>query len=114
MNRQSNYPVPDANVVPNSNSYANAQMQQQLPAQKMQQNLGMNDLHGRPDSFSAEQGNSYVSPAQWDRDALTKAQHHDPMLSHPPYLDASIFARLFLLSILINKYFFSFLFPCKS
>ncbi|KAL3520928.1 hypothetical protein ACH5RR_019077 [Cinchona calisaya] len=59
-----------------------------MPAQRMQQNIGLNNFRGRPDSFSAEQGNSLVSPAHWDRNALAKVQHVNPMSSRP-YSDAT-------------------------
>ncbi|KAA8534606.1 hypothetical protein F0562_032135 [Nyssa sinensis] len=77
MKRQAPYPDSDANV------YTASQMQH-MSVQRMQQNAGMINFPGRPDSFPPEQERPYIPSKaegqwQWDRDAPKVS---NPMISH--------------------------------
>uniref|UniRef100_A0A5B7BA73 Uncharacterized protein n=1 Tax=Davidia involucrata TaxID=16924 RepID=A0A5B7BA73_DAVIN len=79
MKRQA--PYSDSNS--NSNPYAAYQMQH-MSIQRMQQNAGMINFPGRPDSFPAEEDRPYIpskveGQLQLDRDALKES---NPMISH--------------------------------
>ncbi|KAA8539060.1 hypothetical protein F0562_025752 [Nyssa sinensis] len=68
---------------PYSDSNASPYAMQQMSIQRMQQNAGMINFPGRPDSFPAEQDHPYIpskveGQRQWDRDA-PKASN--PMMS---------------------------------